>query len=109
MAKNNGDKKHGMEDRNSQTGNGDMDRYANDWRRHFDTMYAPTGNTYDYYDPAYRYGVGLRGEDRYRDYDWDRLEPEAQRDWDERNPRTTWDKVKDAVQHAWENAKEAVT
>lgn len=85
-----------------------MDRYAEDWRRHYQTSYGTMGHPYDYYEPAYQYGMSLRNEARYRDWDWGRLEPEAQRTWTERYPRTAWDDIKDAVRHAWENVKAAV-
>jgi uncharacterized protein (TIGR02271 family) len=88
-----------------QTGGGDMDRYRTAWRGHYQTQFARSGNKYEHYEPAYQYGMTLRNDPRYRDYDWNRLEPEARRTWEQRNPGTTWDQIKDAVRYSWENMK----
>jgi hypothetical protein len=87
---------------------GDMDRLRTGWRGHYQSQFASTGNKYEQYEPAYQYGYTLRNEPRYRDYDWNRLEPEARRTWEERNPGTTWDQVKNAVRYSWENFKQSV-
>lgn len=81
--------------------------YDHQFRNHFDTSMAGSGYTYDQYQPAYRYGYDLARDDRYREYNWDRLEPEARQRWDERNPGT-WDRFKNAVRHAWEEIKDTV-
>lgn len=80
------------------------DTYANDFRTHYDTHYAHSGYTYDQYTPAYRYGYTLATNDQFRDYDWDRLEPEARRNWESRNPNT-WEQFKDAVRDAWDRVR----
>jgi uncharacterized membrane protein len=88
--------------------NADMERYRTGWRGHYQSKFANTGYKYEQYEPAYQYGYTLRNEPRYRDYDWDRLEPEARRTWEQRNPGTTWDQIKDAVRYSWENFKQSV-
>jgi hypothetical protein len=86
---------------------GDMERFRTGWRGHYQSQFASTGNKYEHYEPAYQYGYTLRNEPRYRDYDWNRLEPEARRTWEQRNPGTMWDQVKDAVRYSWENIKQS--
>jgi hypothetical protein len=83
-------------------------RYDNDFRTHYQSYGASSGYTYDQYQPVYRYGYGLAADPAYRDYDWNRLEPEARRRWEERNPGT-WENFKDSVRYAWERAKDAVS
>lgn len=85
----------------------DFDTYETDFRHHYETTMTDTGYTYDQYMPAYRYGYDLATDARYRELDWDRLEPEARRYWDERNPGT-WERFKMAVRHAWEEIKDTV-
>lgn len=85
----------------------DYTSFTPNFQEHFsNSMYA---NTYSYeqYEPAYRYGYDLATNARYRDREWDEIEPEAQKYWDERNPGT-WDRIKNAVHHAWEEVKDTV-
>jgi len=89
----------------SQTGNfGDFDSYSSSFRDHYDNYYMGSEYSFDQYLPAYRYGYDLATDERYRDYDWDYLEPEARRNWDDRNPGT-WERFKEAVKVAWEELR----
>jgi len=74
--------------------------YESRFRTHLLANYANSGYSYDDYAPAYRYGCVLATDPRYRDYDWVRLEPEAQRYWDA-NYLGTWDRVKNSIRDAW--------
>jgi hypothetical protein len=78
------------------------------YRDHYQTNYSSTGRSYDLYRPAYDYGRTLRDDTRYRGWTWDRVEPEARRDWERRYPNNAWEDFKAAVRHAWENVKDAV-
>jgi uncharacterized protein (TIGR02271 family) len=82
--------------------------YETSFRTHYNTTYGSSGYSWDQYNPAYRYGYTLATTDRYRDYDWDRLEPEARRYWDERNPNT-WEQFKDSIRHAWNDVRNALS
>jgi uncharacterized membrane protein len=86
----------------------DFGAYDPYFRNHFNQTYHPTGYSYDYYLPAYEYGYRLASDNRYRDYDWDRLEASARQNWETHNPNT-WDDVKDAIRNAWTRVKEAVS
>ena len=78
--------------------------YESRFRTHYTSNYGTSGYTWDQYNPAYRYGYTLATTDRYRDYDWDRLVPEARRYWDERNPNT-WERFKHSIRHAWDEVR----
>lgn len=73
-----------------------------DFRRHWQNAYGTSGGRYEDYDAAYRYGSTLAGTERFRNYRWEDVEPEARRDWETRHPESTWDKVKDAVRYGAE-------
>jgi hypothetical protein len=74
------------------------------FREDFTSRYGRTGRAYTDYEPAYRYGYTLATDPRYRDRDWDVLEPEARRSWAEHG-RGTWDEFKDAVRRAWDRVR----
>jgi hypothetical protein len=78
----------------------DYTSYEPRFRMHYDRNFADSGYDYNQFDPAYRYGYTLATDARYRDYDWDRLEPEAQVYW-EKNYPGTWDRVKAGIRDAW--------
>ena len=80
------------------------DAYANDFRGNFNTLYANRGHAYERYEPAYRYGYMLAGDQRYTSKDWAAIEPDVQRDW-ERNNKGTWQEMKDSIRYAWERVK----
>lgn len=82
----------------------DFDAYDADFRSDFDRTYASRGYTYDRYEPAYRYGYTLVREDRYRDREWNDIEPDVRRDWESRN-QGLWEDVKDAVRYAWDKVR----
>ena len=65
--------------------------------------YASSGaNAYDYYRPGYRYGY--EAANRYKDRDWDDVEPDLSRSWNnyEHRGTTTWEQMKAAVRDAWD-------
>jgi len=85
----------------------DYDYYRNRFQSHYDTTYGTAGYSYDYYDPAYRYGYDLATSERYGPRDWGEIETEARDLWEGRN-EGTWDRFKDAVEHAWHEVKEGL-
>jgi uncharacterized protein (TIGR02271 family) len=78
---------------------------ADDYRADFDSRYAASGGRWEEYEPAYRYGHTLRGDQRYAGRSWDEIEPEARRDWESSHPGSAWERFKDSVRHAWERVK----
>lgn len=81
----------------------DMDDDAY-FRNHFTSTYGSSGDAYEDYAPAYRYGSQMRGDSRYRDRPWGEVESELRNDWETRHASTgsTWEKMKAAVRHGWE-------
>jgi hypothetical protein len=71
------------------------------FRQDFTSTYGQTGRSYADYEPAYRYGYTLATDPRYRDQDWEVVEPEARHGWAEHG-RGTWEEFKDAVRRARE-------
>jgi uncharacterized protein (TIGR02271 family) len=92
----------------SATGARSWDQYDNAFRNHYNQRYANTGTTYEQYQPAFQYGYTLANDQRYRDYDWNRLEPEARRRWETEHHDSPWESFKDAVQDAWRSVRNSV-
>jgi hypothetical protein len=68
----------------------------------FTRMYEQTGRLYVDYEPAYRYGYTLAADPRYRDREWDVIEPEARRGWTDQG---RWEEFKDAVRRSWDRVR----
>ena len=78
-----------------------------EFRSHYDTTYASTGDSYDTYKPAYEYGYAAGNQ--YRDRDYNSVQGDLRSDYERRyGDRSAWDKVKDAVQHGYNRARAAV-
>jgi hypothetical protein len=88
------------------TGHRTFDLYEEDFRADFDRNYANRGYTYDEYRPAYRYGYDLAADERYRDRQWQEIEPEARRDWERNHPDNAWEDFKHSVRTSWERVKD---
>ena len=84
------------------TPDGNDDSY---YRSHWSNSYGTSGDTYNDYDPAYRYGTQMRSDARYQGRSWDEVESDLHSDWDTRysnNGVSTWEKMKAAVRHGWD-------
>jgi len=101
--------RHGWE---RMTRDDDDDQY----RGHYDSTYAATGEKYDDLKPAYSYGTEMRRSEMYRNRPWDDVETDLRTGWDNRIDGTrefsttgsdssepsAWDRVKNAVRHGWD-------
>jgi hypothetical protein len=78
--------------------------YEEDFRADYDARYQATGEPYEDYQGAYRYGAMLGNDDRFRSRAWDdQMEYEMQRDWESRHAEGhTWERFKAAVRHGWD-------
>lgn len=85
----------------AQPGTAKFDTYESKFRTHYTTAFANKGRTYEQYQPAYRTGFDLAGQERYRGRDWNQIETDVQRDWNQRNPNNSWQDFKDAVHEGW--------
>lgn len=78
----------------------DEDRY---WRESVSSRpYFTADRSYDYYQPAYRYGWESAG--RYSGRTWDEVEPDLEHGWEKARgkSRSTWQEIKAAVRDAWD-------
>lgn len=78
--------------------------YEEDFRADYDARYAATGEPYEDYQGAYRYGATLGNDDRFRSRAWDdQMEYEMRREWETRHPEgDTWERFKAAIRHGWD-------
>ena len=77
----------------------DEDTY---WRTNYrNRPYAASGD-YERFRPGYRFGFDSAS--KYRDRNWNDVEPELQRNWNGYADRgeSTWEQIKDAVKDAWD-------
>jgi uncharacterized protein (TIGR02271 family) len=75
--------------------------YETRFRNFYNTNYASSG-TWEEYSPAYRFGYDLANDNRYTDYNWDRVQADARTQWEIQHPNT-WDRFKNAVREAWDD------
>jgi hypothetical protein len=75
------------------------------YRSHYTSTYGSSGDAYDDYAPAYRYGADSASSDKYRNRKWDEVENDLRSDWDTRSGSTagsTWERMKAAVRRGWD-------
>lgn len=73
-----------------------------DFKRHWQSAYGTAGGRYEDYDAAYRYGSSMAGTERFKNYQWQDVEPKLRSDWEAHHPGSAWEKVKDAVRYGAE-------
>lgn len=81
------------------TGSGFDDTY---FRNDFQSRYGTSGETYDTYAPAYRYGYDAASDPRYRGKDFSEIESDLRSDYGRRYPNSTWEKMKDSIRYGWD-------
>ncbi|OEZ99923.1 hypothetical protein [Duganella sp. HH101] len=72
------------------------------FRTHWEKTMSYGGNTYQEFDPAYRYGESMAGNPGYKDKPWEEVEPELRSNWESKHAQSSWEKFKDAVRAGWE-------
>jgi uncharacterized protein (TIGR02271 family) len=73
-----------------------------DFRSHWNSTYAQSGETYEDYAPAYQYGTSIGANERYKGRAWSDIESDVRTDWESKHPTSTWQRFKDAIRHGWE-------
>lgn len=76
-----------------------------DFRTHWQTAYGSSGEKYEDYASAYRYGADLANQQKYHGYRWDELEPQVRSDWEASHAGSPWERTKQAVRYGWEKMK----
>lgn len=75
-----------------------------DFRSHWQSNFGSSGGRYEDYASAYSFGSSMEGNERYRNRNWEEVEPQLRNDWESNHPESTWDKVKDAVRYGKQKA-----
>jgi uncharacterized protein (TIGR02271 family) len=82
--------------------------FRQDWER----RYGSSGRRWQDVEPYRRYGYEMAHDPRYRDRDWNEIEPELRTgygDWSRRynyrHDESAWDEFKDNAREAWQEAR----
>ncbi len=76
-----------------------------DFREHYNNNYAARGGSYSDYEPAYRYGHAFGSEKRYRDRDYDMVEPDLRRSYESKYGEGSFEDYSDAARYGFESAR----
>jgi hypothetical protein len=79
------------------------------WRDNYRTRpYVGADESYETYEPAYRYGWESRN--KFQGKTWEQAEPELGRDWDRARGTSSlqWDRAKQATKDAWHRVERAL-
>ncbi|MGI8959794.1 MAG: YsnF/AvaK domain-containing protein [Bryobacteraceae bacterium] len=91
-----------VENLGEQSTKGTRTNIDDDFRSHFSSQYGPSGDTYENYAPAYRYGYDMASDRRYQGKDFRQVESSLRSDYEQRYPNSTWEKIKDSVRYGWD-------
>ncbi|RVU42501.1 hypothetical protein EA187_16620 [Lujinxingia sediminis] len=78
----------------------DVSRFDSSFREHYQRNFADSRYAYEDFVLAYRYGVALAEEPRYKDHTWDQVEPMAHQSWETRETGP-WPLFRDAIRFGW--------
>jgi len=81
-----------------------FETYERDFRRDYESTLGRTGQAYEYYAPAYRYGYTVANDPQYVSLDWEAANDDLRQSWEARNPGT-WQKIQSAVHYAFDKAR----
>lgn len=81
------------------------DDYISDFRTHYKTAYAATGNDFNTYDPAYRFGYETAYDESYRNRPYTEAESDLERNYAKQYPNSRYDDVRDAVRYGYASAR----
>jgi hypothetical protein len=79
------------------------------WRENYSSRpYVTSGNTYDDYGPAYRYGVSSYG--KYDGRTFEQAEADLGRDWNQAkgSSRLDWERAKAATKDSWQRVSDTI-
>lgn len=72
------------------------------FRQHWNENLADSGNNFDDFAHAYRFGSFSAGNEVYRDRNWDEVETTLQQDWEKSYPDSPWEQFKQAIRTGWD-------
>jgi stress response protein YsnF len=79
--------------------------HGQDYREHYKTAFAGEGESYEDYEPAYRYGHTFGSSDRYRGKEYSAAEPDIRRSFEEKHGKGSFDRFGGAARHAYDRAR----
>ena len=82
-----------------------FDDLVGDFRASHKSTYGKSGQTYETYSPAYRYGYDLANDKKYAGSDWSSVEADARKSWEKSGDQGAWEDFKDAVQYGWDKVR----
>jgi hypothetical protein len=71
------------------------------FRRDYEANCKSSGQPYDYYASAYRFGYAMASDQRYRDRRFEDVESDLRREYGRQNPNSAWDRYKNSVRYGW--------
>ncbi|HLH25036.1 MAG TPA: YsnF/AvaK domain-containing protein [Chloroflexota bacterium] len=74
---------------------------ARSFRADWEQRQPTSGGRWEEHEPAYRTGWEAANNPRYRQQNWDAVEPELRRDWERQNRKPPWDQATEDVRRAW--------
>jgi uncharacterized membrane protein len=79
-----------------------------EFHHHYQANYSHTGQPYEVYEPAYRFGYLLGIDARYQDRDWEDIAWPVQQRWQRDHAfDPPWPEVEDIVRYAWQQTRQA--
>ncbi|MGI9175099.1 MAG: hypothetical protein ACR2GR_07260, partial [Rhodothermales bacterium] len=94
-----------VEETGARTSGGAYADHDEKFRSHYKTAYGNSGDGYETYEPAYRYGYESSNDSRYRGRSFKEAEADLRRDYDERHDKGAFEKAKDAIRHAFDSGR----
>ena len=76
-----------------------------DFRTHFQTVYADQGRDYPTYEPAYQFGSELALDEAFRQRPYDEAEADLRARYARRYPNSDFDTMAEAVRYAYEQTR----
>jgi stress response protein YsnF len=85
-------------------GDGAPNGRVKEFHGYYDHDLAWTRRPFEEFEPAFRFGLALAGDDRFRSKNWNEIEQAARKYWDE-NHQGTWEIYHAAIRHAFESGR----
>jgi uncharacterized protein (TIGR02271 family) len=71
------------------------------FRQDYEANYNSSGQPYDYYVSAYRFGYAMAGDPRYCDCRFEDVENDLRSEYGRINPNGAWGSIKNSVRYGW--------
>lgn len=71
------------------------------FRHDYEANYGSSGETYDHYAGAYRFGYTMAKDPRYRNRSFEDVQSDLRMEYEGRHPNSVWDRVRNSVHYGW--------